>query len=201
MAKGERSEKKRKTLRGLIVRHLRKMPLRRSRLYTETRAQKKQEIRRGSSLWIRHLDCGSCNGCELELAALENPVYDAPYLGIEFRASPRHADVVVITGPLTRNLVKAAERTVEAMPKPRVVLIGDCAINRGVYDGSYALAAPSEFQKLVGEGDFVATKVSGCPPTPQKILEALLASRKVVESGHRRARGDDTPQEPDRTIR
>src|SRR3981189_270847 len=137
---------KQKTIRGLLFRHIVKM-FRGGQLHTFT--QKEEQPSQGvpvpvrmwprRSLWIRHLDCGSCNGCELELTALENPVYDAQHLGIEFKSSPRHADVVTMTGPFTRNLVEAAQLTVEAMPVARVVLIGDCAINRGIYAGSYQL--------------------------------------------------------------
>src|SRR5207245_2547719 len=126
------------------------------------------------SLWIRHLDCGSCNGCELELTALENPVYDAHRLGIEFKSSPRHADVVVMTGPFTRNLAEAAQLTVDAMPVPRVVLIGDCAINKGIYQGSYALVErPPEIEKAI------VAEVPGCPPTPQEILDALCQLKLI----------------------
>src|SRR2546430_2709599 len=127
---------KQKTLRGLILQHVLKI-FWRNQLHTITQEEHvpmKQEPKRpwsGRSLWIRHLDCGSCNGCELELTALENPVYDAQHLGIEFKSSPRHADVVAMTGPFTRNLAEAAQLTVDAMPIPRIVLIGDCAINKG----------------------------------------------------------------------
>jgi len=104
----------------------------------------------------------------LELTALENPVYDAQHLGIEFKSSPRHADVAAMTGPFTRNLAEAAKLTVEAMPVPRIVLIGDCAIDKGIYQGSYALAErPPEMENAI------IAKVPGCPPTPQQILDVL----------------------------
>src|SRR2546421_2153722 len=128
---------KQKTIRGLVLQHVLKM-FRRNQLYTVTQEKRTSPQRIPihmwpcRSLWIRHLDCGSCNGCELELTALENPVYDAQHLGIEFKPSPRHADVVAMTGPFTRNLAEAAQLTVDAMPAPRIVLIGDCAIDRGI---------------------------------------------------------------------
>jgi len=161
------------TIRGLLLQHIRKM-FRGDQLYTITQKNHRSEqgvpIRMWPrrSLWIRHLDCGSCNGCELELTALENPVYDAQHLGIEFKPSPRHADVVAMTGPFTRNLAEAARFTVDAMPVPRIVLIGDCAIDKGIYQGSYALAErPPEIENSI------IAKVPGCPPTPQQILDVL----------------------------
>ncbi len=161
------------TIRRLLLKHIRKM-FRRDQLYTITQKDYQSEqgipVRMWSrrSLWIRHLDCGSCNGCELELTALENPVYDAQHLGIEFKSSPRHADVIAMTGPFTRNLAEAAKLTVEAMPAPRIVLIGDCAIDKGIYQGSYALAErPTEMENAI------IAKVPGCPPTPQQILDVL----------------------------
>jgi len=162
------------TIRGLILKHISKMFMR-GQLYTDvqvTDPSTQKPSRQGwssRSLWIRHLDCGSCNGCELELTALENPVYDAQHLGIEFKASPRHADVVVMTGPCTRNLAEAAKLTVEAMPVPRIVLIGDCSIDKGIYQGSYALAErPPEIENAI------IARVPGCPPTPQQILDVLM---------------------------
>jgi len=161
------------TIRGLILKHIPKMFLR-GQLHTEVQetafpTQKPtRQTWSSRSLWIRHLDCGSCNGCELELTALENPVYDAQHLGIEFKCSPRHADVIAMTGPFTRNLAEAAKLTVEAMPVPRILLIGDCAIDKGIYQGSYALAErPTEMENAI------IAKVPGCPPTPQQILDVL----------------------------
>ena len=162
------------TICGLILKHLPRMFIR-GQLHTEVQetalpTQKPSRHRWSSrSIWIRHLDCGSCNGCELELTALENPVYDAQHLGIEFKSSPRHADVVATTGPFTHNLAEAAKLTVEAMPVPRIVLIGDCAIDKGIYQGSYTLAErPPEMEKAI------IARVPGCPPTPQQILDVLM---------------------------
>ena len=161
------------TIRGLIMKHIPRMFMK-DKLYTDaqvTDSSTQKPARQHwstRSLWIRHLDCGSCNGCELELTALENPVYDAQHLGIEFKASPRHADVVAMTGPFTRNLAEAAKLTVDAMPVPRIVLIGDCAIDKGIYQGSYALTErPAEME------DAIIARIPGCPPTPQQILDVL----------------------------
>lgn len=177
---------KQKTLRGLIVQHISKM-FRRSQLHTVTQKELSPTPRRPfrmfprQSLWVRHLDCGSCNGCELELTALENPIYDAQRLGIEIKSSPRHADVVAMTGPFTRNLAEAAQLTVGAMPVPRVVLIGDCAINKCIYQGSYALVDyPPEIEKAI------IAQVPGCPPTPQQILDALSQLKLLQNRVHSR---------------
>lgn len=177
---------KQKTIRGLLFHHMMKM-FRRDQLHTilQKEEQPNQSIPvpvrmwPPRSLWIRHLDCGSCNGCEMELIALENPFYDAQRLGIEFKPSPRQVDVATITGVFTRNLAEAAQLTVEAMPVPRVVLIGDCAINKGIYAGSYALAnRPSEIENAI------IAQVPGCPPTPQQILDVLsrLKLRRPADS-------------------
>jgi len=125
--------------------------------------------RLGRSLALRHLDSGSCNGCELELHALANIVYDLERFGLRFVASPRHADVLLVTGPVTRNLREALERTREAMPEPKwVVAIGDCAVDGGVFKGSSACGSGVT-------GMPVDLYVRGCPPTPLQVLEGLLA--------------------------
>lgn len=121
------------------------------------------------SIFIRHLDCGSCNGCELELIALSNTIYDASHYGIRFEASPRHADILAMTGAYTRNLDEAAGLTLEAMPENRIVTIGDCSKDGGVFKDSYAIIEhPSEIN------DAIIAHVPGCPPTPTEILEVLL---------------------------
>jgi len=117
------------------------------------------------------VDAGSCNGCELEIAALETPVYDIERFGVHFVASPRHADVLLVTGPVTRQMKLALRKTYEATPEPRIVVAtGDCAINCGVYAGSYAVSGPVE--------SFIPVdiKIKGCPPTPLAILRGLLAA-------------------------
>ena len=127
--------------------------------------------RLGRSLHIRHLDAGSCNGCDWEIAALLNPFHDIQRLGIDFVASPRHADLLLVTGVMTRNLEEAAIRTFEAMPEPRlVVAVGACAISGGVFAGSYAnrdgIAAVLP----------VDVHVPGCPPRPEALIQGLLVA-------------------------
>jgi Ni,Fe-hydrogenase III small subunit len=126
--------------------------------------------RLGHSLAIRTVDAGSCNGCELELNALSNPFYDLERFGLRIVASPRHADVLVVTGPATRNMGEALLRTYEAMPAPKwVVATGDCAICGGLFAGSAAC--------LGGAAAVVPVdlRIPGCPPTPTQLLAGLLA--------------------------
>jgi len=130
--------------------------------------------RLGRSLSIREVDAGSCNGCELELHALNNPFYDLERFGIRFVASPRHADVLLVTGPVTRNMEEALRRTYEATPAPKwVVAVGDCAFNGGVFAGGYACVGG------VSEIVPVDLHIRGCPPTPEQLLEGLLALLSV----------------------
>ena len=125
--------------------------------------------RLGRSLAIREVDAGSCNGCELEIHALNNPVYDVDRFGLKFVASPRHADVLLVTGALTCNMKEALERTYAAMPAPKwVVAVGDCAHDCGVFAGSYACAGP------ISTVIPVDLHVRGCPPAPIEILKGLL---------------------------
>jgi Ni,Fe-hydrogenase III small subunit len=124
----------------------------------------------GRSLAIREVDAGSCNGCELEIHALNNAFYDLERFGIRFVASPRHADVLLVTGPVTRNMQQALERTYVATPSPKwVVAVGDCAFDGGVFAGSYAVAGG------VSAVIPVDLHIPGCPPTPLQLLEGLLA--------------------------
>jgi Ni,Fe-hydrogenase III small subunit len=126
--------------------------------------------RLGRSLSIRHVDCGSCNGCELEIHALNNIVYDLERFGLRFVASPRHADILLVTGPLTRNLREALLRTWEATPDPKwVVAMGDCAVDGGVFKGSYAIEGG------ISAAVPVDLTIPGCPPTPTQILAGLRA--------------------------
>jgi len=126
--------------------------------------------RLGRSLAILHVDGGSCGGCEIELRAVRRAVYDLERFGVRFVASPRHADVLLVTGPLTRNLVDAIEQAHAATPEPRlVVAVGDCAVDGGVFKGSYAVTGG------VGTTLPVDLLVSGCPPTPERILAGLRA--------------------------
>jgi Ni,Fe-hydrogenase III small subunit len=123
------------------------------------------------SLAIREVDAGSCNGCEIEISGLTGPVYDCERFGIHFVASPRHADMLLVTGPVTRNMEVPLRKTYEATPDPKlVVAVGDCARTCGVFRGSYAVAGS------VGEIVPVDAFVWGCPPEPADILRGILAA-------------------------
>ena len=125
--------------------------------------------RLGRSLSIREVDSGSCNGCELEIHALNNPIYDLERFGIHFVASPRHADVLLVTGPLALNMREALQRTYVATPGPKwVVAVGECAINGGVFAGSYAVAGG------IADAVPVDLVIQGCPPSPEQLLIGLL---------------------------
>jgi Ni,Fe-hydrogenase III small subunit len=131
----------------------------------------KREVasRFGGSLHVRHLDSGSCNGCDWELAALLNSVYDVQRLGIDFVASPRHADLLLVTGVMTRNLQEAALLAYQAMPEPRlVVAVGACAVGGGVFAHTYAAAGSAE--PILPVDVFIP----GCPPRPEAIIHGLL---------------------------
>jgi len=120
------------------------------------------------SVQIRHVDAGSCNGCEVEISGAFGPVYDAEQFGARLVASPRHADVVLVTGVVTHNMADPLRRTVEATPRPRLVLaVGDCARNCGVFADGYGVAG------AVADVVPVDLEVEGCPPTPDQIVEAL----------------------------
>ena len=126
--------------------------------------------RLGRSLAIREVDAGSCNGCELEIHALNNAFYDLERFGIRFVASPRHADVLLVTGPVTKNMQEALLRTYQATPDPKwVVAVGDCAIDGGVFAGSYA--ARGGVSRVLP----VDLHIRGCPPRPTQLMEGLLA--------------------------
>jgi Ni,Fe-hydrogenase III small subunit len=133
--------------------------------------------RLGRSLSIRAVDAGSCNGCELEIHALNNAIYDLERFGLRFVASPRHADVLFVTGPVTRNMQEALLRTYNATPDPKwVVAVGDCAIDGGLFAGSYAVAGG------VSEIVPVDLHIRGCPPTPTALLQGLLTLLEPGES-------------------
>lgn len=121
-----------------------------------------------TSLAVRHVDAGSCNGCEVELSGCFSPVYDAHRYGIGLVASPRHADALVVTGVVTRNLADALRATLDATPEPRaVVAVGDCACDGGVFSGSYAVLGP--VRSIVTPD----VEVRGCPPRPTEIIAGL----------------------------
>ncbi len=123
------------------------------------------------SLAIRAVDAGSCNGCELEIHATNNPYYDLERFGIHFVASPRHADMLLVTGPVTRNMAVALKMTYEAVPEPKlVVAVGDCAACGGEFGCSYATAG------TVADIIPVDVVVHGCPPTPTDIINGILIS-------------------------
>ena len=128
------------------------------------------QARLGRSLSIREIDAGSCNGCELEINALSNAFYDLERFGLRFVASPRHADVLLVTGPVAKNMRDALKMTYEAVPHPKwVVAAGDCAIDGGCFAGSYAVVgAASQIIPV----DLI---VRGCPPSPSSILQGLVS--------------------------
>ena len=124
----------------------------------------------GRSLSIRQVDAGSCNGCELEIHALSNAFYDLERLGLRFVASPRHADVLMVTGPVTKNMREALLRTYDATPDPKwIVAVGACAVDGGVFAGSYAVEGG------IKDAVPVDLTIRGCPPNPRQLLAGLLA--------------------------
>ena len=126
--------------------------------------------RLGRSLAIREVDAGSCNACELEIHALNNAFYDLERFGLRFVASPRHADVLLVTGPVTKNMREALMRTYAATPDPKwVVAVGNCAVDGGIFAGSYAVSGGVD--NVVP----VDLHIRGCPPTPTDLLKGLLA--------------------------
>jgi Ni,Fe-hydrogenase III small subunit len=120
------------------------------------------------SIQVRHVDAGSCNGCEIEIASAFGPVYDLERYGVRLVASPRHADILLVTGPVTRNMADPLVKAYEAMPEPkRVVALGDCARDCGVFAGAYGV------QGRVSDFIPVDATVAGCPPEPEAIITAL----------------------------
>jgi Ni,Fe-hydrogenase III small subunit len=125
----------------------------------------------GRALAIREVDPGSCNGCEIEITGLTSPVYDSERFGIHFVASPRHADLLLVTGPVTRNMEIPLKKTYDATPNPKlVVAVGDCAQTCGVFKGSYAIAGSVD--QIIPVNVFVP----GCPPEPSDILRGILTA-------------------------
>lgn len=129
----------------------------------------------GKSLRIRQVDAGSCNACEWECIALTNPIYDVQRFGVDIVASPRHADVLLATGPVSRQMELALNKTYRAMPEPKLVIAcGDCAIDGGIYRGSYAT------RDGVGNVIQVNCRIRGCPPAPATIIKGLLKLMKSI---------------------
>lgn len=142
--------------------------------------QRAQRETLGQSLAIRMVDAGSCNGCEMEINALANPYYDMERFGLHFVASPRHADVLMVSGPVTHNMTEALRRTYDAMPAPKwVVAVGDCAKDGGCFAGSYAVMNGVESVLPVD------LHIPGCAPDPVALLKGLLALLRQMESGAR----------------
>ncbi len=145
----------------------------------------------GRSLHIREVDAGSCNGCELEISALANPYYDLERFGLHFVASPRHADCLLVTGPVTRNMADPLKRTYDATPEPKLVIaVGDCARDCGVFKGSYA---------IVGSVDLVIPVdlfIPGCPPEPVDILRGILAAIESLPKSAQSRRGMPSKTQP-----
>jgi len=129
------------------------------------------------ALTIRHVDAGSCNGCELEIHAANNPYHNLEGLGIRFVASPRHADLLLVTGPVSRHMAVALQRTYDATPDPKlVVAVGDCGCTGGIFGESYASCGP------VSNVIPVDVAVPGCPPTPVEIIRAILTAIEIQKS-------------------
>ena len=125
----------------------------------------------GRALVIRHIDAGSCNGCELEIHALGNPYYNLEAIGIKFAASPRHADLLLVTGPVAKNMEVAVKRAYDATPEPKlVVAVGDCGCTGGIFGESYASCG------RVSNVIPVDVSIPGCPPTPLQLMQGILAA-------------------------
>jgi Ni,Fe-hydrogenase III small subunit len=138
----------------------------------------------GRALCIRAIDAGSCNGCELEIHALNNPLYNLEGLGIRFVASPRHADLLLVTGPVAKNMEVALTRTYQATPDPKlVVAIGDCGCTGGIFGESYASCG------RVSNVIAVDVAVPGCPPSPRRILSGILTAISKIVPNNSRLRG------------
>jgi Ni,Fe-hydrogenase III small subunit len=145
------------------------MPAHELRIRDELAARARSVL--GRALCIRHIDAGSCNGCELEIHALSNPYYNLEGLGVRFVASPRHADLLLVTGPVSRHMEAALRRCYEATPDPKlVVAVGDCGSCGGIFGTSYATVG------RVADVIPVDVAVSGCPPSPTRLLAAILAA-------------------------
>ena len=132
----------------------------------------------GRALTIRHVDAGSCNGCELEIHALANPYYNIEGLGIKFVASPRHADLLLVTGPVSKHMAIALKRTYDATPDPKlVVAVGECGCSGGIFGESYA--SLGAVRNVIP----VDVEIPGCPPAPTALLQGILAAISAAKPG------------------
>ena len=166
---------KNRILKGVLTRNIKLglpakiepvgLPVRQAGLELKFLIQKKF----GRSFYIRQLDSGSCGACESEIISANNPIYDLQRFGVNFVASPRHADALLVTGPVSKNMLLALKKTYQAMPEPKfVITCGDCALNGGPFQGSYYI------EGAVKDILPVALHIPGCPPNPLNIIQALL---------------------------
>ena len=147
------------------------------------RVDRAARLRLGRTLSIREVDAGSCNGCELEIHALNNPFYNLEGLGIRFVASPRHADLLLVTGPVSKHMELALRRTYDATPDPKlVVAVGDCGCTGGIFGESYA--SRGRVSNVIP----VDVAIPGCPPSPTRILSGILAALEAPATVAKRAR-------------
>ena len=159
---------KNRIIKGVVTVPIGKNTKETEKLGTELKARINKRF--GRSFHIREVDTGSCNGCESEIIAATNPIYDIQRFGIDFVASPRHADALLVTGPVSKNMALALRRTYDAMPEPKfVITLGDCALDGGAFKDSYYVAGG------VKEVLPVDLHIPGCPPSPLAIIKSLLA--------------------------
>jgi len=158
---------KNRLLKGIVSRHIDRAVC--SEIESSGRELSRQIKKKfGRSLSIRQVDTGSCGGCESEIVSANNPIYDLQRFGISFVASPRHADALLVTGPVSKNMLLALQKTFGAMPEPKfVIALGDCALNGGLFQDSYYVAGP--VKKVLP----VVLQIPGCPPDPLTIVRAL----------------------------
>lgn len=170
-----------KTKRELLEYSSSQIPIQSEKPYEETGNELREKITKmfGRSLSIREIDAGSCNGCEVEITALNNPIYDIERFGIHFVASPRHADVLLVTGPASRNMEIALRRTYEATPNPKIVIaVGACACSGGIFGDTYATTGGID--KVIP----VDVYIPGCPPRPEVLIQGLLlAVDRMITNG------------------
>lgn len=167
---------KTRVLKGVVTRHIE--PELAGQIESSGSELKSLVLKKfGRSLHIREVDTGSCGACESEIISANNPIYDLQRFGINFVASPRHADALLVTGPVSKNMLLALKKTYEAMPEPKfVITLGDCALNGGIFKGSYYVEGP------VKDILPVALHIPGCPPSPLMIIQTLLAFLKTNKS-------------------